>query len=112
MKYYFFLLCTIFPLFGCAHEDKSTTYSTHQEQTVTITGEVIKKTQQGTDGAVWQVETKEKQLFEVMLSIPNLGEKYSRALGKVKKGAIITVTGEQFTLNKKSHITARTLFVN
>ena len=116
MKHPFLLLCIIFPLYSCAGEgqpiDNKVPQQVQQEQKVTITGKVIKKIQQGDDGAVWLVETEDQQLFEVMLSIPNLGELYSRSLFLVEKGAVITVTGEQFMLNKNPSITARTLFIN
>ena len=116
MKYPFLLLCIIFPLCSHAGEEQpinnKVLQQAQQEQKVTITGKVIKKIQQGPDGAVWQVETEDQQFFEVMLSIPNLGELYSRSLPLVEEGAVITVTGEQFMLNKHPSITARTLFIN
>ncbi len=115
MKYSFLLLCTIFPLFAYAYEEQpinNTAPKAQQEQKVTITGKVIKKIEQGKDGAVWQVQTEDQQLFEVMLSIPNLGKLYSRSLVLVQEGALITVTGEKFTLNQHPRIIARILFIN
>lgn len=86
-------------------------YFNQQQETgfKSIVGKIISKTQSGTDGGVWLLETEAGDIYEVLLSIPNLGETYSQYLNQVDIGTVIQVSGETLFLNEYERIIAKTL---
>lgn len=77
----------------------------------TLTGVIVAHQQAGTDGDVWIMQTEAGKRYEVLLSIPNLGELYSQTLADVQVGARIEVSGELWRLHQLERMTARSLLV-
>ena len=101
------IACT---LTACIPETEQTTYQEGVEFKM-ITGEILSKAQAGIDGDVWIVESEDGTRYEVLLSIPNLGEIYSRDINQVEIGVTITVSGSTFFLNEFERVIAKTLEV-
>lgn len=76
---------------------------------LTVSGTITAIAQNGTDGDVWLLKTADDTTYEVLLSIPNLGETYSQYLKDVDIGTNIEVSGGTLKLNEYVRIIAKTL---
>ena len=76
---------------------------------LTVSGTITAIAQNGIDGDVWLLKTADDTTYEVLLSIPNLGETYSQYLKDVDIGANIEVSGGTLKLNEYVRIIAKTL---
>jgi len=74
-----------------------------------VSGTLISKVKDGTDGSVYLLKTADDITYEVLLSIPNLGETYSQYLRDVDIGTAIEVSGETLKINQYVRIIAKTL---
>jgi len=102
------LLCSILLLSACIPNQ----LPTHEQPVpdfLTVSGTIIDIVQNGLDGDVWLLKATDGYGYEVLLSIPNLGETYSQFLKDVDIGTTITVSGDTFKLNRYVRIIARTL---
>ncbi len=76
---------------------------------VTIEGKIVSMTYEK-DGSIINVKN-ERGSFEVLVSIPNLGQEYATAFNELEIKKNIQVSGELITIEEKDRIIASEIFI-
>ena len=105
MKAAFALLAAV-TLAACQPNPQGTA-SPAETSVENLTAQIIEVTP-GTDGSTVLLRDAKGQTYSAVLSIPNLGPDSTFDFDHVKPGNSITISGESFELNGRTHVVART----
>lgn len=105
MKVAFSLLAAV-ALAACQTNPQDTAPSA-QAEVENLTAQIIEVTP-GTDGSTVLLKDAKGQTYSAVLSIPNLGPDSTFDFDDVRPGNSITISGDSFELNGRTHVVART----
>lgn len=74
-----------------------------------INGRVVAKHMQGKDGSSWRFLANTGTEYILVASIPNLGVEQGQNIGLVKQNAVLSISGETFSLGTEQRLIARSI---
>lgn len=106
MKYSFFVLATVLLVAACQPKAEDATV-TRGGPVQNLTAEIIEVTP-GRDGSTVLLKDSAGKTYSAILSIPNLGPDSSFDFDHLKPGNSITISGDSFPLDGRTHVVADT----
>lgn len=80
----------------------------HKKNEICSGGILLKVIQYGKDGEVWLLQANNNKVYEVLFSIPNLGDD-AALITDLKQGRRVVVSGQVLRQDKYSRIVAKSL---